>query len=98
MLEDDYWTLIRAGVGTGGCLSPAGDRADNGVLLARLARRAAPHGAARTHRSGRFLSLLERERVAVLREQGCGVRDIASRLGLVGDPGAVVMERPDPTE
>ncbi|WP_433499208.1 IS30 family transposase [Sphaerimonospora sp. CA-214678] len=31
--------------------------------------------------SGRYLSFTEREEIAVLRAQGCGVRDIARRLG-----------------
>ncbi len=31
--------------------------------------------------SGRYLSFVEREDIAVLRAQGCGVRDIARRLG-----------------
>ncbi|MFD3537772.1 IS30 family transposase [Streptomyces sp. NPDC058664] len=32
-------------------------------------------------RSGRYLSLLERKRIATLRERGLGIREIASRLG-----------------
>jgi hypothetical protein len=37
--------------------------------------------------SGRYLSLAEREEIAVLRVQGAGVREIARRLGLVPPPG-----------
>src|SRR3954451_6779871 len=48
-------------------------RAENGGLPpARLAESA---------RSGRYLSLLERQRIATLRERGLGVREIARRLG-----------------
>jgi transposase, IS30 family len=32
-------------------------------------------------RSGRYLSLLDRERIAVLRAQGCSMREVARRLG-----------------
>jgi IS30 family transposase len=32
-------------------------------------------------RSGRYLSLLERQRIASLRERGHGVREVARRLG-----------------
>jgi IS30 family transposase len=36
---------------------------------------------AESARSGRYLSLLERQRIATLRERGHGVREIARRLG-----------------
>jgi IS30 family transposase len=35
----------------------------------------------RVSRSGRYLSLLERQRIATLRDRGLGVREIARRLG-----------------
>ena len=31
--------------------------------------------------SGRYLSFTEREEIAILHAQGCGVRDVARRLG-----------------
>src|SRR5664280_2724522 len=34
-----------------------------------------------TDLSGRYLSFAEREEIAILRAQGCGVRDIARRIG-----------------
>ena len=40
--------------------------------------------------SGRYLSLAEREEIALLKAQNCGVRDIARRLGR--DPGTVSRE------
>ncbi|HEY0539014.1 MAG TPA: helix-turn-helix domain-containing protein, partial [Actinoallomurus sp.] len=48
-------------------------RAENGGLPpARLTESA---------RAGRYLSLLERQRIATLRDRGFGVREIARRLG-----------------
>lgn len=40
-----------------------------------------PERLAERARSGRYLSLLERQRIATLRERGLGVRQIADRLG-----------------
>jgi lambda repressor-like predicted transcriptional regulator len=48
-------------------------RAENGGLP--------PGRLAESSRSGRYLSLLERQRIATLRERGLGVREIARRLG-----------------
>jgi IS30 family transposase len=80
-LESEYWKLLQSGVGTVAACKLLGIgrktgyrwRAENGGLPpARLAESA---------RSGRYLSLLERQRIATLRERGLGVRDIARRLG-----------------
>jgi transposase, IS30 family len=81
VLEDEYWQLIRAGVGTVEACRRLGIGRTTGYYW-----RAQRGGLQRTvlaeeARSGRFLSLPERERIAVLREQGCGIRDIAGRLG-----------------
>jgi IS30 family transposase len=40
--------------------------------------------------SGRYLSLAEREEIALLKAQNCGVRDIARRIGR--DPGTISRE------
>ena len=40
--------------------------------------------------TGRYLSFVEREEIALLRAQGCGVRDIARRIGR--DPGTISRE------
>jgi transposase, IS30 family len=48
----------------------------SGKLITRLVWRKAESA-----RSGRYLSLLERQRIATLRERGLGVREIARRLG-----------------
>jgi transposase, IS30 family len=79
--ETLYWQLILSGVGTVQACQEVGIgrktgyrwRAENGGLPpARLAEEA---------RSGRYLSLLERQRIATLHRQGLGVRAIATRLG-----------------
>ena len=80
-LESEYWELLGSGVGTVAACKLLGIgrktgyrwRAENGGLPpARLAEAA---------RSGRYLSLLERQRIATLRDRGLGVREIARRLG-----------------
>ncbi len=80
-LETEYWRLLASGVGTVVACKLLGIgrktgyrwRAENGGLPpARLAE---------SSRSTRFLSLLERQRIATLRGRGLGVREIARRLG-----------------
>jgi IS30 family transposase len=80
-LESEYWKLLQSGVGTVAACKLLGIgrktgyrwRAENGGRPpARLAEAA---------RSGRYLSLLERQRIATLRGRGLGVREIARRLG-----------------
>jgi transposase len=79
-LESEYWLLLAAGVGTVEACQLIGIgrktgyrwRAENGGLPpARLAESA---------RTGRFLSLLERQRISTLHRQGLGVRAIAEAL------------------
>jgi transposase-like protein len=80
-LESQDWKLLRPGVGTVAACRLLGIgrktgyrwRAENGGLPpARLASQP---------RSGRYLSLLERQRIATLPDRGLGVREIARRLG-----------------
>ena len=80
-LESEYWRLLQSSVGTVAACKLLGIgretgyrwRAENGGLPpARLAEAA---------RWGRYLSLLERQRIATLRDRGLGVREIARRLG-----------------
>ena len=79
-VEDEYWRLIGSGMGTVEACRRVGIgrhtgyrwRAERGGMpLARLMRDV----------SGRYLSLLERERIAALRRMGLGVRAIARELG-----------------
>jgi transposase, IS30 family len=79
--ESLYWQLIVSGVGTVQACQEAGIgrktgyrwRAENGGLP--------PGRVAEDARSGRYLSRLERQRIATLHRQGLGVRAIAERLG-----------------
>lgn len=80
-LESAYWLLLKKGVGTVAACQQVGItrktgyrwRAENGgIPPLRLAEAA---------RSSRYLSLLERQRIAALRGRGLGVRDIAGRIG-----------------
>ncbi|HEX3219268.1 MAG TPA: IS30 family transposase, partial [Candidatus Limnocylindria bacterium] len=80
-VEAEYWQLLKAGVGTVAACRLVGItrktgyrwRAENGgIPPVRLAEAA---------RTGRYLSLLERQRIATLRGRGHGVREIAWRLG-----------------
>lgn len=78
--ETLYWQLIRCGTGTVEACQILGIgrktgyrwRAENGGLP--------PARVAESARSGRYLSLLERQRIATLHHDGLGVRAIASRL------------------
>lgn len=79
-VESRYWELVQAGVGTVESCRRVGItrktgyrwRAENGgIPPARLAESA---------RSNRYLSLLERQRIATLRRHGLGVREIAIRV------------------
>jgi IS30 family transposase len=80
-VEAEYWQLLKAGVGTVAACRLVGItrktgyrwRAENGGIP--------PVRLAETARTSRYLSLLERQRIATLHGQGHGVREIARRLG-----------------
>nr|WP_051025656.1 helix-turn-helix domain-containing protein [Nocardia aobensis] len=77
-LEHEYWKLTTAGVGTVEACRRLGIGRTTGYYW-RSQRGGLPPTVLREDlRSSRFLSLLERERIAVLREQGCGVREMAA--------------------
>ena len=79
--ETLYWQLIQSGTGTVEACKIVGIgrktgyrwRAENGGLP--------PARVAESSRSSRYLSLLERQRIATLHRDGLGVRAIAARLG-----------------
>jgi IS30 family transposase len=79
-LEDEYWKLIDAGVGTVEACRRLGIGRTTGYYWRAqrggLRRSVLPEDT----RSSRYLSLLERERIAVLCAEGVGVREIARRL------------------
>jgi transposase, IS30 family len=80
-VETEYWQLLKAGVGTVAACHIVGVtrktgyrwRAENGGIP--------PVRLAETARTSRYLSLLERQRIATLHGRGHGVREIARRLG-----------------
>ncbi|MFE6849158.1 transposase, partial [Streptomyces sp. NPDC057686] len=80
-LEAEYWRLLAAGVGSVEACRQLGIgrktgyrwRAENGGLQ--------PDYLPEASRSGRYLSLSERRRIASLRGRGLGVREIAGLLG-----------------
>ena len=80
-VETEYWRLIMSGVGTVEACELVGIgrktgyrwRAENGGLP--------PARVAEPARSGRLLSLLERQRIATLHRQGLGVCQIAEAKG-----------------
>ncbi|WP_369009069.1 helix-turn-helix domain-containing protein [Streptomyces sp. RP5T] len=80
-LEAESWRLLAVGVGSVEACRRLGIgrktgyrwRAENGGLQ--------PDYLPEASRSGRYLSLLERRRIASLRGRGLGIREIASLLG-----------------
>ena len=80
-VESEYWRLVLSGVGTVEACKQVGIgrktgyrwRAENGGLP--------PAALGEGVRSQRYLSLLERQRIASLRRDGLGVREIARKLG-----------------
>jgi IS30 family transposase len=80
-IESEYWLLLAAGVGTKEACKRLGIgrktgyrwRAENGGLP--------PAALGESSRSQRYLSLLERRRIATLRREGLSVRQVAEQLG-----------------
>nr|WP_222853715.1 helix-turn-helix domain-containing protein [Fodinicola acaciae] len=81
VIEAEYWRLLASGMGTAEACGQLGIgrktgyrwRAENGGL--------APLTLPERAHSGRYLSLLERRRIATLRRDGLTVRAIATALG-----------------
>ena len=81
VLEDEYWKLILDGVPTVEACRQIGIGRKTGYRWRAEAGGLPPTRAAEEARSSRYLSLLERQRIATLRERGHGVREIARRIG-----------------
>ncbi|MGO8937972.1 MAG: helix-turn-helix domain-containing protein, partial [Mycobacterium sp.] len=81
VLEDEYWKLILDGVPAVEACRQIGIGRKTGYRWRAEAGGLPPGRIAEEVRSSRYLSLLERQRIATLRERGHGVREIACRLG-----------------
>src|SRR5947208_16521892 len=92
-VESAYWQLVLSGVGTVEACKKLGIgrktgyrwRAENGGLP--------PAALGEEVRSQRYLSLLERQRIATLRRDGLGVRAIARELGRAPSTVSRELER-----
>ena len=81
VLEDEYWKLIIDGMPTVEACRQIGIGRKTGYRWRAEAGGLPPARVAEETRSSRYLSLLERQRIATLHERGHGVREIARRLG-----------------
>lgn len=80
-IEDEYWQLILAGVGTVEACRLVGIGRKTGYRWRAELGGFPPRRRAEGQRSDRYLSLIERQRIATLRRQGLSMREIAWRLG-----------------
>lgn len=71
-VETEYWQLLLSGVGITRKTGYRWRAENGGIPPVRVAEAA---------RTSRYLSLLERQRIATLRARGFGVRVIATRIG-----------------
>ena len=81
VLEDEYWKLILGGVPTVAACRQIGIGRKTGYRWRAEAGGLPPARVAEETRSSRYLTLLERQRIATLREHGHGIREIARRIG-----------------
>lgn len=79
-VESRYWQLIAAGVGTAEACRQVGIGRKTGYRWRAEHGGLPPGRLLDVTRGNRFLSLLERQRIATLRGQGLGIREIARRL------------------
>src|SRR3954447_16478849 len=80
-LETEYWKLLQSGVRTVAACQLLGIGRKTGYRWRAENGGPPPGRPGRAPRSSRFLSLLERQRIATLRGRGLAVREIARRLG-----------------
>src|SRR6478609_215121 len=81
VLEDEYWKLILGGVPTVEACRQIGIGRKTGYRWRAEAGGLPPARVAEETRSSRYLTLLERQRIATLREHRHGIREIARRIG-----------------
>ena len=79
-VETRYWRLLAAGVGTVEACRQVGITRKTGYRWRTEHGGVPPERLDADARSHRYLSLLERQRIATLRARGLGVREIARRL------------------
>ena len=80
-VEAQYWALLANGIGTVEACRTLGIGRKTGYRWRAETGGLAPERQPEGGRSQRFLSLLDRQRIATLRRTGCGIREIARRLG-----------------
>ena len=80
-VETEYWRLLGTGIGTVEACKAVGIGRKTGYRWRAESGGLAPARVAETGRTGRFLSRLERQRIATLRRDGLGVRAIAALIG-----------------
>lgn len=80
-VEAQYWELLASGIGTVEACRAVGITRKTGYRWRAENGGVPPVRLAETARSNRYLSLLERQRIATLRGQGIAVREIARRIG-----------------
>ena len=80
-LEDEYWKLIADGVGTVAACRQLGIGRNAGYRWRAETGGLPPQRDSEQMHSSRFLSLLERQRIAALRSRRLGVRQIAALIG-----------------
>ena len=80
-IEDEYWQLILTGVGTVEACKLVGIGRKTGYRWRAERGGMPPLRRVERDRSDRYLTLLERQRIATLRRQGHSMREVARRLG-----------------
>ncbi|NKY24932.1 Transposase InsI for insertion sequence element IS30A [Nocardia gamkensis] len=81
VLEAQYWELILSGVGPVEAAKRVGIGRKTGYRWWQENGGLPPSRISGEVRSDRYLSLLERQRIATLRERGLSIREVARRLG-----------------
>jgi IS30 family transposase len=80
-VEAEYWRLLASGVGTVAACAAVGITRKTGYRWRAESGGLPPDRLREVGRSGRYLSLLERQRIATLRRHGVSIREIARIIG-----------------
>ncbi|WP_420897632.1 helix-turn-helix domain-containing protein [Cryobacterium tagatosivorans] len=79
--EDEYWKLILAGIGPIAAATRVGIGRTTCHRWRSQRGGIAPLRLAEADRHERHLNLIERDRIALFRREGCSIREISRRLG-----------------